>query len=173
MENFSLSKQWKVWLQLYLKLLFTIIISIYFCKTSSYLSIYLSIYIYIYICKKNIYISFTSNSTTRLKKIKTHSIDEKAHMRHCSLVIRNHFCHQTKDRFKERSLINSLEKIQENLSLFSSERRVSFIDFLKDVLLSRDFCCWSNSLFQSLGCRDETENLFDCILIDFQQNCSY
>ena len=53
-------------------------------------------------------------------------------------------------------MINSLEKIQENLSSFSHERRVCFIDFLKEVSRSRDFYCWSNSLFQSLGPRDET-----------------
>ena len=40
------------------------------------------------------------------------------------------------------------------LLLFSNERRDNFIDFLKQISLSRDFCCWSNSLFQSLGPRD-------------------
>ena len=48
--------------------------------------------------------------------------------------------------------------ILKNLSSFSNEGRVSFIDFLKELSRSRDFCCWSNSLFQSLGPRDETEN---------------
>ena len=76
-------------------------------------------------------------------------------MRHCSLVSRNNFCQQTKDSFEERSLIDSLEKTWKNVSSFSNERRVSFIDFLKNVLRSRDFCCWSNSFFQSLGPRDE------------------
>ena len=123
------------------------------------------------VTEKGIYISFTSNSTIQIKKTINKNPQHRSRRRHCSLVSRNHFCHQTKVSLKERLLINSLEKIQKNLSSFSNERRVNFIDFLKEVSRSRDLCCWSNSLFQSLGPRDEI--LFDCILIDFPQNCSY
>ena len=107
--------------------------------------IYICIYIYIYI-----YISFTSNSTIPIKKTINKNPQSAGR-----LISRNHLCHQTKISLKERLLINSLEKTLKNLSSFSNERRVSFIDFLKEVSRSRDFCC---CLLQSLGPRDETEN---------------
>ena len=72
-----------------------------------------------------------------------------------------------------RLLIYSLEKTLKNLSLFSNERRVSFIYFLKEISQSIEFCYWSNSSFQSLGPRDETEHFVWFTVIDFRQTFLY
>ena len=73
------------------------------------------------------HINITSNSTIQLKKTNKNSL-QGSRRRHCSLVRRNHFCHQTKVSFKERSLIH-LRKFRKILVCFLMKEELVLLIF--------------------------------------------